>query len=281
MTGAHSRPGGAGGAARRATAAPSAWPTRAPCTTRETPLHLAFSCYVWTPTAGCSSPGGRWPRRPSPACGPTRAAATRRPGRTIEEAVVRRVRQELGLSLRDLRLVLPRFRYRAVMDNGVIENEMCPVFVATTDGRRACRPRRGRGRTAGSRGRSSGSRCWPVATSRRGAASRWPSCPRDLVAARPVLARAASGGALTTRFVCERERGNLSRSADESLLSTRRTGAGGRRRTGRVRRPPRRCPGARGWPASTLARRVAGRRPRGPRRPDGRRPGRRTRPVAG
>jgi isopentenyl-diphosphate delta-isomerase len=28
--------------------------------------------------------------------------------------------------------VLPRFRYEATMDNGVRENELCPVFVATT-----------------------------------------------------------------------------------------------------------------------------------------------------
>ena len=98
----------------------------------DTPLHLAFSCYVFDEAGrflvtqrASHKPtfGGVWTNS---ACGHPA------PGEAIEDAVRRRVEQELGVTLDDLRLVLPRFRYRAVMDNGVTENEMCPVFVATT-----------------------------------------------------------------------------------------------------------------------------------------------------
>jgi isopentenyl-diphosphate delta-isomerase len=104
----------------------------------DTPLHLAFSCYVFD-TEGrllvtqraLDKPtfGGVWTNT---ACGHPG------PGEPVGEAVRRRVGQELGLELGELTLVLPRFRYRAVVESGphagTVENEMCPVFVATAAG---------------------------------------------------------------------------------------------------------------------------------------------------
>ena len=55
-----------------------------------------------------------------------------KPGEDLAEAVRRRARSELGVEVRSLRLVLPDFRYRAVM-NGLVEHELCPVFVGFVD----------------------------------------------------------------------------------------------------------------------------------------------------
>jgi len=50
----------------------------------------------------------------------------------ITASAKRRLRFELGLAVNDLRLMLPDFRYRAEKD-GVVENEICPVFVGFAD----------------------------------------------------------------------------------------------------------------------------------------------------
>lgn len=51
---------------------------------------------------------------------------------SVEAAARRRLKYELGMSVGELHLILPDFRYRAEKD-GVVENEICPVFVGFTN----------------------------------------------------------------------------------------------------------------------------------------------------
>jgi isopentenyl-diphosphate delta-isomerase len=98
--------------------------------TDSTPLHLAFSCYIFD-SAGRFLVSQRalskktWPGIwTNSVCGhPAR-------GEAMTDAVRRRALFELGLVLDEVRLVRPAFRYRAEL-HGVVENEMCPVFHAT------------------------------------------------------------------------------------------------------------------------------------------------------
>jgi len=62
------------------------------------------------------------------------------PGEKLADAVRRRGLDELGVRLTDVRLALPTFRYRARMPDGVVENEMCPVFTALTTDEVDARP---------------------------------------------------------------------------------------------------------------------------------------------
>lgn len=94
----------------------------------DTPLHLAFSCYVVDPE-GRLLVTTRAASKPSfPGVATNTVCGHPRPGEDLAEAVRRRARSELGVEVTELRLVLPRFRYRATM-NGLVEHEVCPVFV--------------------------------------------------------------------------------------------------------------------------------------------------------
>ena len=101
-----------------------------------TPLHLAFSCWLFD-TDDMTGTGARvlltrraagkrtWPLAWTNAfCGHPA------PGEPLEDAVRRRGADELSVSVGQLRLALPDFRYTARMPSGVTENEVCPVFTA-------------------------------------------------------------------------------------------------------------------------------------------------------
>ena len=95
-----------------------------------TPRHRAFSVYL-------SDAAGRvlmtrralskltWPGVWSNSC-----CGHPRPGETDVAAIHRRVREELGVEVTDVEVMLPNFSYTATDPHGLVENEHCPVYRA-------------------------------------------------------------------------------------------------------------------------------------------------------
>ncbi len=101
---------------------------------RATPLHLAFSCYVVRSDGAVlltqrSTDKVTWPGVWTNAC-----CGHPRLGETLQEAIQRRARDELGLELESIRFLLPDFAYRAQMDDDTVEHELCPVAIAVARG---------------------------------------------------------------------------------------------------------------------------------------------------
>lgn len=100
--------------------------------TRYTPLHLAFSCYIFNDDGKLLLTRRALGKQAWPGVWTNSVCGHPQEQETMEQAVQRRCRHELGLTVHGLRNVDPGFRYRATDASGIVENEFCPVFFAST-----------------------------------------------------------------------------------------------------------------------------------------------------
>ena len=100
----------------------------------KTPLHLGFSCHVLTEAGELLVTRRALSKRTFAGVWTNAFCGHPAPGEALEDAARRHANDELGIELHDLELVLPDFRYRAADSDGVVENEVCPVFVARAAG---------------------------------------------------------------------------------------------------------------------------------------------------
>lgn len=98
----------------------------------DTRLHSAFSIFIFNSRGETLLQQRALHKKTWPGVWSNSACGHVKLHETVEAAARRRLKYELGLSGVELKMMLPAFRYRAEKD-GIVENEICPVFVGFTD----------------------------------------------------------------------------------------------------------------------------------------------------
>jgi isopentenyl-diphosphate delta-isomerase len=106
----------------------------------DTALHLAFSCHVVNAAGQVLVTRRALSKKTWPGVWSNSFCGHPRPAEPVIAAVRRHAESELGLTLTDIQLALPLFRYRAIDASGVVEYEVCPVYTAHTDQEPALNP---------------------------------------------------------------------------------------------------------------------------------------------
>jgi isopentenyl-diphosphate delta-isomerase len=96
----------------------------------DTPLHRAFSCYVFDDEGAFLATRRALPKKVWPGVWSNSVCGHPGPGESAIDAIQRRLDDELRMTARDVQVVLAHHIYRAPPFRGIVEYEFCPVYVA-------------------------------------------------------------------------------------------------------------------------------------------------------
>jgi isopentenyl-diphosphate Delta-isomerase len=97
-----------------------------------TPLHRGFSLFLFNSKGESLLQQRAFTKKTWPGVWSNICCGHPGPGESVEQAIDRRLKHELGLSGIEHQVILPDYHYRFER-GGIVENEICPVYIGRTD----------------------------------------------------------------------------------------------------------------------------------------------------
>ncbi|TQI78625.1 isopentenyl-diphosphate delta-isomerase [Serratia fonticola] len=101
---------------------------------QQTPLHLAFSTWIFNPQSQLLVTRRALSKKAWPGVWTNSVCGHPQWQEPFEHAIQQRCRYEVGLEVEHITAVAPDFRYCETDASGIMENEICPVYAALAVG---------------------------------------------------------------------------------------------------------------------------------------------------